>query len=209
MILHITAIKGNYSDTDTINSITDFLNYNDLNEDKPFEDWDTFNNYLIDNYYELSLQDKAIRGIWKENNWTIYNDPEMVDLIEEAELLELSNKLNTEILTFTIQSDSNSFEFTKYNKGKERHFFVCEGRISENYGKPLQQESGLNITKTIASHDIIQLANHIGIDLEGTRKNIYTVKLFEYNEKLKNELKKYKRTTNEESSKNKPWWKFW
>jgi hypothetical protein len=35
------------------------------------------------------------------------------------------------------------------------------------------------------------------------------VKLFEYNEKLKKELKKYKRSSNEDSSKNKPWWKFW
>ncbi|WP_145856002.1 hypothetical protein [Pedobacter suwonensis] len=73
----------------------------------------------------------------------------------------------------------------------------------------MEQENGLNINSDIFADDILNLANRLGIDLEGKTKLNYTVKQLAYNEEMKNELEQYKAQRQEINDDNKPWWKFW
>ncbi len=201
------AIKGNF--LNNADKIFQSFKYIDTNQDKQFDDWQTFNNYLYNNYFELANKKIAIRGIWTDNNWTIINDPEMVDTVDEMALLQLSRILNTEIITFIIQTTSNSFGFTVYNDTIKRHFFVSDGEITDNLYDPLEQENGLIINENIFSDDILKLAEKFGIDLEGNKKLTYTVKQLAYSDEMKSELEQFKQQQSQTTKSEKPWWKFW
>lgn len=201
------AIKGNFFDK--ADEIFKTFKYIDTNHDKLFDDWQEFNDYLFDNYFELANKETAIRGIWTDNGWTIINDPEMVDTVDDEALIRLSRFLDTDIITFLIQTTSNSFGFTVYNKIIKRQFFVSDGEVTDNLDYPLEQENGLNINENIFSDDILNLAAKFGIDLEGKNKLTYTVKQLAYNDEMKKELEQFKQQKQETIDDNKPWWKFW
>jgi hypothetical protein len=201
------AIKGNFFDK--ADEIFKTFKYIDTNQDKQFNDWQEFNDYLFDNYFELANKETAIRGIWTDNGWTIINDPEMVDTVDDEALIRLSRILDTDIITFLIQTTSNSFGFTVYNKIIKRQFFVSDGEVTDNLDYPLEQENGLNINENIFSDDILKLAGKFGIDLEGKNKLIYTVKQLAYNDEMKKELEQFKQQKQETTDDTKPWWKFW
>jgi hypothetical protein len=201
------AIKGNHFDR--ADEIFSLFKYIDTKQDKQFDDWQTFNDYLFDNYFELANNEVAIRGIWTDNGWTIIHDPEMVDKVDEIALLQLSRVLNTDIITFIIQTTSNSFGFTVYNDTIKRHFFVSDGEITDNLYDPLEQENGLNINENIFSDDILKLAEKFGIDLEGKNKLRYTVKQLAYSDEMKSELEQFKQQQRQTTKSEKPWWKFW
>ena len=136
----IIAIKGNHFDR--VANIFECFRYNDLDKDKAFDNADKFNDFLFDNYFEFANREIALRGIWFDNGWTIISDPEMVDTVDEEALLKLSNTLESDVLTFIIQTTSSSFSFAKFNKTMERHFFSTDGEISDNIGSPLKEEQG-------------------------------------------------------------------
>jgi hypothetical protein len=201
------AIKGNF--LDRADEIFATFKYLDTVQDKQFNNWQEFNDYLYDNYFEFANKEIAIRGIWANNGWTIINDPEMVDTVDETALLQLSRILDTEIITFLIQTTSNSFGFAVYHDIIKRHFFVSDGEITDHSGYPLAQEDGLSINENIFSDDILNLADRLGIDLEGKNKLNYTVKQLAYSGEMKNELEQFKQQEQETIDDNKPWWKFW
>ncbi len=201
------AIKGNFFDK--AGEIFTTFKYVDTKQDIQFDDWHTFNNYLSDNYFELANKEIAIRGIWTDNSWTMLSDPEMVDTVEEESLIQLSRILNTDIITFMIQTTSNSFGFTVYNDTIKRTFFVSGGEVIDNLFDPLEQEKGLNINKNIFSDDILKLAEKLGIDLEGRIKKTYTVKKLVYSDEMKSELKQFKQQQSQRTANKKPWWKIW
>lgn len=201
------AIKGNFFDR--TNEIFTAFKYIDTKQDKQFDDWQTFNDYLFDNYFELANNEIALRGIWTDNGWTIIHDPEMVDTVEEETLLQLSRTLNTDILTFIIQTTSSSFGFAVYNDTIKRHFFVSDGEITDNLYEPLEQEKGLKINESIFSDDILKLAEKLGIDLDGKNNRTYTVKQLAYSDEMKSELEQFKQQQNQTNTDKKPWWKIW
>ncbi|MFT3822865.1 MAG: hypothetical protein QM731_03050 [Chitinophagaceae bacterium] len=202
------AIRGNHPGKAI--EIFGTFNYSDTNGDKQFNNWQAFNDYLSDNYFEFAGKEIAIRGIWSGNGWTIISDPEMTDAIEEEALLELSNKLNTDVITFIIQTTSNSFGFTVYsNDNIKRHFFSSDGEITDNLNTPLPEENGLNISGSIFADDIVALANNLGIDLEGKGNSIYIVKELAYNDEMKTTPEQFTQQQPPPADKKKPWWKIW
>lgn len=201
------AIKGNFFDK--AGEIFTTFKYVDTEQDKQFDNWQNFNDYLFDNYFELANKEIAIRGIWTDNGWTIIHDPEMVDTVEEESLIQLSRLLNTDIVTFIIQTTSNSFGFTVYNDTIKRHFFVSDGEVTDNLFDPLEQEKGLNINESIFADDIIKLAEKLGINIEGKNKLTYTVKQLAYSDVMKSELEQFKQQQSQTVKREKPWWKLW
>lgn len=203
----LIAIKGNYFDrADEIFSV---FKYIDTKQDKQFDDLQTFNEHLFDNYFEFANNEVAIRGIWTDNDWTIIHDPEMVNTFDRMTLLQFSRVLNTDIITFIIQTTSNSFGFTVYNGRIKRHFFVSDGEITDNLYDPLPQENGLNINENIFSDDILNLPEKLGIGLKGKSKRTYTVKQLAYSDEMKSELEQFRQQQPQVNTDKKPWWKIW
>ena len=196
----IIAIKGNH--LEKINDIFEVLRYIDTNQNKEFDDWNQFNDYLINNYYDYANKEIALRGLWTNDYWTFIFDPETVDTLDDNIINTLSNKLNSEIITFVIQSNSNTYWFSKYYLSKKRQFFTSDGKIIGNYGNPLPEELDINPSKKIILSDIINLANKFNIDLDGkNKKQVYLTKELSFNDELKKELSDFK-------PQKKPWWKF-
>ncbi|MGE3824077.1 MAG: hypothetical protein AB7G44_07610 [Bacteroidia bacterium] len=189
--ISITAIKGNH--IDKASEIFASFRYVDLKNDKPFSTLDSCSSFLSDNYLDYAKKDIAIRGLWFDNGWTIIYDPEMVDFIEDNAMTSISQNLNTDVLTFVVQKTSNTFGFAKYNQQKQRHFLSIDTEIAENFGTPLTEEQGLNLSQSITVNDILQLADKFGVDLE--MKNAarpFVAKELGYNDELKMELEKFK-----------------
>lgn len=205
MAQSIIAIQGKH--LDKVAKIFGCFKYQDLAQDMVFDNAETFNEYLFDNYFDLANQEIALRGLWVSNGWTIISDPEMVDTFDEDPLLKINEALNAEILTFIIQTTSGSFGFAKYDKTKLRNFFASGGEVMENFGSALAEEQGLQLNEQVLGDDILKLASHFGIDLEGNSSETFLVKHFGYNEELKKELAQFKSAQTKDQKK--PWWKFW
>jgi hypothetical protein len=204
MTCSFIAIKGNH--LDKASAIFSCFQYEDTGREKQFGDWDAFNAYLTDNVYNFAAEDIALRGIWNDNGWTIINDFELVDAVDEAALADLSEKLQTDVATFIVQTTSNTFAFALYSDGRVMRHFFSSGDDLTDLHPPLEQEKGLNMNEKVFSDDIIQLAERFGIDLDGKAGVTYFVKELGYSEELRNELKDVKPLP--EGTK-KPWWKFW
>lgn len=203
MTCSFIAIKGNH--LDKAGEMFSFFQYEDTGREKQFSDWDEFNAYLTDNDARFAAEDIALRGIWNDGGWTIINDFELVDALDEAALIALSAKLKTDIATFIIQTTSNTFGFAFYREKVLRHFLSSGDEVTDLYS-PVEQEKGLNMNGNIFTDDILQLAARFGIDLCGKAGVTYIVKELEYSEELKNELKDVKPLP---VNTKKPWWKFW
>jgi hypothetical protein len=178
--ISIIAIKGNQ--LDKANEIFNALSYADLRHDRRFTSLDSCMEFLDENYFDYTKKNTAIRGLWVNNGWTIILDPEMVDATNDTAIETLSEKLNTEVLTFLIQSTSGSFSFAKYNPIRQRYFFVTDGQMTKDSGTPLLEEKGLNINKNIFSDDILNLAGKFGINTKAENVDTFVVKELQYKE---------------------------
>lgn len=179
----IIAIRGNH--IDKTDQIFKTFKYFDLDNDKPFGNWPDAASYLFDNFLRLANDDIAIRGIWSNGTWTIICDPEMVDIMEEDMIEDLSVKFKTTVFTFLIHNTSGTYEFAKYEEEKLRHFQLFEGVVVENEGDPLPEEAGLHINEKITEQDLISLATKLGLDLGfGDVHTKFLVKELGYNDEL-------------------------
>nr|WP_294944968.1 hypothetical protein [uncultured Mucilaginibacter sp.] len=204
----IIAIKGNHLDKQV--EIFEVFKYVDVKQDEQFDNLDDMYAYLFDNYLSFSDQDVALRGIWVANDWTIICDPEMVDVLDMAALLKLSDKFNSDVMSFLIQTTSGSFGFAKCGLSGQRNFLSIDGSVTNNSGLPLPEESGLNINEQIFADDVIGIAQKLGIDFEKTSLQSCLAKKLSYNDELKRELASFKSTQKEVSGKKtSAWWKFW
>ncbi|RZJ47972.1 MAG: hypothetical protein EOO44_21725 [Flavobacterium sp.] len=101
-----------------------------------------------------------------ENGWTIIVDEEMVFVVEDDLLAELSEELETEIFTFTIQSTSATYGFSRFNEGENRIFLVQDGELIENLGDKMAVEMSINIDENASIEDILNIAKAFEIELE-------------------------------------------
>jgi len=138
----IIAIKGNYFAK--LEKVAEIFNY--------MEDDNIIN--------EFSQNAKL------ENGWTILVDEEMVFVVEDDLLSDLSEELKTEVFTFTIQSTSATYGFSNFNEGKNRVFLVQDGEIIENMGDKMKVEMNLSIGETTSIDDILNIGKYFGIELE-------------------------------------------
>lgn len=201
-------IKGNH--LGNLSEIFECFKYNDLDQDSVFDNPEEFNEYLFGNYYIFANQEITLRGIWKENGWTIICDHEMVDTVDDEALQRLSEKLNCEVYTFIIQTTSGSFGFAKYENIKQRHFLCSDGNVTDNFGPSLKEEQELNFNKKVFVDDILKLANNFGVDLTGKKGKAFVAKQFAYSDEMKKELLQYKQDHIKALKDiQKPWWKIW
>lgn len=200
------AIKGNF--LEQAEEIFTVFNYIDTDEDRQFVDWDHFNHYLLNNYATLECSGTIVRGIWTDNQWTIINDPEMVDATDKNALEKLSQKLNTEVYTFILQTGSKSFGFAAYQQTLKRNLLVSLGLVVENLHPPLEQEKEMDVSKGIFADDILNLAERMGINLKGKGLRLYTAKHLTYTQQMRNELDSLIQQQAIHKDK-RYWWKFW
>lgn len=198
------AVNGNH--LNNLPALFEVYKYNDTNNNTQFTNQEAFNTYLFDNYAEFADKEIALKGIWFDNGWTIINDPEMVDTLDEEALLNISKTVNTTVLTFIMQTTSGSFGFAVYNSVIKRSLFVSGGNVERNQGAPLPEETGLNVTGNI--FDIMPLAAKFGINLESTTDGPFIVKQLAYGSEMSAQLQQFKLQQNKDGNK-KPWWKIW
>ncbi|SHF19146.1 hypothetical protein [Pedobacter caeni] len=141
----IIAIKGNH--LDHLEKVSAILNYFDGVDDQEILE-------------ELSETAEY------ENDWTLLTDEEMVYVVEDDLIGELSQELAAAVYTFTVQTTSASYGFSYFEGDKNRVFLVQDGDIISDEGESLSIETGQEISEDIGEEDIVALASKLGISLE-------------------------------------------
>lgn len=141
----IIAIKGNH--LDHLEKVAAILNYFDGVDDQEVLE-------------ELSATAKY------ENDWTLITDEEMVYVVEDDLIGELSQELDTVVYTFTAQTASASYGFSYFEGNKNRIFLVEDGDMITDEGESIAIEKDQEISKDINEEDIVALAGKLSISLE-------------------------------------------
>jgi hypothetical protein len=180
----IIAIKG--KDLQKADQLFKAFRYFDLKSDKTFPSKDEAIVYLKEHFIRMVEEnDVVIRGLWADQHFTYFYDPEITDATDEDALEDFAKKTNTDIYVFIIQETSGTYEFARYtNKGQSRYFSLS-GKDLFNDGTKLPEEEGLNLNEKTNADDLLKLASNLGIDM--AFKNISTpfvVKELGYNEDL-------------------------
>ena len=186
--ISIIAIKGNQ--IKNASTIFNAFKYIDLHKDRQFDTLESCISFLNEHYLSYTEKEISLRGFWVANKWTIFWDPEMIDITENQALEGLSKNLHSEVLTFLVQRSSSTIGFAKYYPEKQRKFFMVDGHIIENSGMPVAEEKGLNFNQHISMDDILKIAAQFQVDVLGKNNAVkYTAKELGYNSELKNEDK--------------------
>jgi hypothetical protein len=141
----IIAIKGNH--LDHLEKVSAILNYFDGVDDQEILE-------------ELSETAKY------ENDWTLITDEEMVYVVEDDLIGELSQELDVVVCTFTVQTASASYGFSYFQGDKNRIFLTEDGSIITDEGESMAIERDQEISEDISEEDIVALAGKLGIRLE-------------------------------------------
>lgn len=141
----IIAIKGNH--LDHLEKISAILNYFDGVDDQE----------ILEGLSETTKY---------ENDWTLITDEEMVYVVEDDLIGELSQKLDVAVYTFTVQIVSASYGFSYFEGDKNRIFLIEDGDIITDEGESISIEKDQEISEDISEEDIIALAGKLGIRLE-------------------------------------------
>lgn len=180
MTISAIAIRGDFSSR--LAEIFETFGYYDNESDIEFTDPQTFSEFLAMNYSDYADHEIVLRGVSLDNDWLIIHDPEMVDCTDEESISVLSRKLDTEILTFIIQSTSSTYGFSQFNYSLKRQFLVVDGEVTTDRHSHLQEENGLAINEYTLTDDILGLAHNLGFSLTGTNCTAFTVKQFEFSD---------------------------
>lgn len=141
----IIAIKGNH--LGHLEKVAAILNYFDGVDDREVLE-------------ELSATAKY------ENDWTLIADEEMVYVVEDDLIGELSQELDTAVYTFTIQTASASYGFSYFQGDKHRIFLTEDGEIITDEGESIAIEKDQEVSEDMGEEDIVAIAGKLGISLE-------------------------------------------
>lgn len=205
----LIAIKGQYSDK--LPEIFNLFKLVDTNADKILNNWNAANE-LIDDEYMSRDGNLQRRVAWLDNGWTIIEDFSLILCTDEESLTKISQHFSTPVFSLATQGTSGCYGFWYFDKEKLRSFFNNNGEVTDNFGTPLEQEADLNINENASYGDIHGVAKKFGIDFTNAENlDGFIVKQLDNSEELNNEIEKATKSYNpvDNSTKSKPWWKFW
>lgn len=180
----VIAIKGN--DKQNGPALFKAFRYFDLNSDKTFPVASEAIMYLTNNFSKLiEEEDVVLRGIWADEQYTYFYDPEITDATDEDALEDLARKINGDLYVFIIQETSGTYEFARYTGKGQVRFFSLAGKDLFNDGDKLPEEEGITLNTNTGAAQLIQLASNLGIDLVFNNTPApFLVKELGYNEDL-------------------------
>lgn len=209
MTTGLIAIKGRH--VDKLAEIFNFFSLVDTGNDSILTNWDQVSQ-LIDEEYRNRDDHSQRRIVWIDNGWTIIEDYSFILCTDEAGMEAISRHLSTPVFSLVTQGTSGNYAFWYFDKQKLRSFWIDNSKVTDNYGTPLPQEASFNFDEDAFYDDIHGLAKKLGIDIENTSHlDHFVVKQLNNSEELDQEIKlaveNYEQPGN--STKSKPWWKFW
>jgi hypothetical protein len=209
MTTGLIAIKGRH--VDKLAEIFNFFSLVDTGNDSILTNWEQASQ-VIDDEYKSKDDHSQRRIVWIDNRWTIIEDFSFILCTDETAMEAISRHLSTPVFALVTQGTSSNYAFWYFDKQKLRSFWIDNGKVTDNYGTPLPQEANFSFDENAFYDDIHGLAKKLGIDIENTSHlDHFVVKQLDNSEELDQKIKlaaeNYQQPDN--STKSKPWWKFW
>lgn len=209
MISGLIAIKGEH--IDQLASIFAHFNLTDTGKEEVLTDWEAAEK-LIDDEYMDPGDELQRRIVWVDNGWTIIEDFSFLLCTDEEALAAVSRALSVPVFSLHTVGTSSCYGFYYFDRVKLRSFFNEDGKVVDDSGTPLPQETGFNFNADTFYDDIHGLACNLGIDLSNaSRAGRYLVRYLSYNEALDDVAPRTLEQLYEQATPapRKPWWKFW
>lgn len=208
MTTGLIAIKGDQ--TDRLASIFDFFNLTDTGKNEILTDWETVEN-IIEEEYMNPGDDVQRRIVWVDNGWTIIEDYSFLLCMDEEALTNVSRTLQTPVFSLQTVGTSGCYGFHYFQGEKLRSFFNEDGKVADNFGKPLAEEAGYNFDVNAFYDDIHGLARNLGINLDNaSHVGRYIIKHLAYNEAIDLLAPiSLQQQQPDKTAVRKPWWKIW
>jgi hypothetical protein len=110
------------------------------------------------------LDNHGCKAVYYQQGWTAIVDPELVFMIDEGACAEISRRLGSQVCGFVCEGVSGTYGFNLFRDGeKVRGFCSTNGKITEDNGQPIAEESGLD--RNLATEvGLIELVARIGFN---------------------------------------------
>lgn len=199
----IVAFKGNQiSRIDEIMQNFGYKNYFNIHS---FDSYFEMEDFLYSNYFESAKNNKSIKGLWFDENWTYLYDPELVDPTDTEAVIKTSKMFDCEIHCLISEPKSGTFVYAKYNDIKIREVFYSSNKLVDNNGFKLEEEVILDLSESLNEEELIKFSKLLGLNIfEDTKKGKFNIGEFDLNLHLLTI-----KSEHQPSDKSKKWWKFW
>jgi hypothetical protein len=203
MTTGLVAIKGNHMDK--LSEIFSFFRLVDSKEDSIYSNWEE-----VCKFFETAVSDpdkEQLIAVSFQNGWTIIEDSDLSLSYETESLEKISLFVDSHVFSFFIQTTSSNHAFYYFNKGLGRSYHYDDGAIHVNFGEPLKEEAGLDLTDF---DSMFKLSSNLGVDWDKFLVyEHFLVKKLTYNEELQAEIDQCKKMEKKKIIVKKAWWKFW
>jgi hypothetical protein len=102
-----------------------------------------------------------VKAAYLQNGWTVLLDPELV-LFDKNLLGRLSNESQANVLGWICDGVSGTYGFIFFGKGQTRSVLSVAGRLAEDIGQALIEESGTEWGKA-SEDDVLRLSEKLGV----------------------------------------------
>ena len=199
MSLHISAISIAGDARDTIFNLFEKCEYKCPTPPETVRGWDALHATLV------RPEDKAVVH---HNSQTVIIDPELVMMLDEGPMKELSKQYGT-VITMVCESVSATYGFSVYRRGEKiRSLTAMDGETVDEFGDALPEEEAIS-ADFLSEDTILALLSKLGFDYFGLEKaNEFKVYHLEFAGDEAGEPQEPPQpaaTTRVQ----KPWWKFW
>jgi hypothetical protein len=216
------ALRGHY--LDCTSEVFTFFKLIDTGNDGHVTSWDEVVKIVNASFFSQN-GDTQKRAVWFDNGWTIFEDIFLILPIDEEALTKLSRHFSTPVFSLVTQGTSSCYGFWYFDQQKIRSFFNTDGEVTDDFGEPLLQEEGCNISSRAFYDDVHGVAVKFGIDWEKAyRHHSFVIKHLRNSEELNQEIEEALKKSLENAQTGsadeganpstslllgKPWWKFW
>ena len=199
MSLHISAISIAGDARDAISNLFEKCEYKFSTPPETVVNWEAFHAAFV------RPEDKAVVH---HNSRTAIIDPELVMMLDEDSMKELSNQFGS-ILTMVCEGVSATYGFSVFRNGEKiRSLTATDGEIVDEFGDALPEEDGIS-ANTISEDTILNLLSKLGFDYFGLEEanefKVYHLESAGDEAEGVPELP----TPEAPTQGQKPWWKFW
>ncbi|WP_276480204.1 hypothetical protein [Paraflavitalea pollutisoli] len=204
----LIAIKGDH--IDQLTTIFGFFNLTDTGKEEVLTSWEAAEN-IIDDEYMNPADGLQRRIVWVDNGWTIIEDYSFLLCMDEEAMATVSRTFKTPVFSLQTIGTSGCYGFHYYHLEKLRSFFNEDGKVVDNFGKPLPEETGYNFNTDAFYDDIHGLARNLGINLDNAANvGRYIVKHLSDNTAVDFLApQSLQQQQPDHTAVRKPWWKIW
>jgi hypothetical protein len=200
MSLHISVVAVQGDHLDQAGELLRAFGYEPGAEWIEVAGWEAAGRYLADH---------GCKALYFHEGWTVIVDPELVLMLDEDALADLSRRLASQVCGLVCEGVSGTYGFNLFHEDRKvRGFCATDGVIAEDLGEPLPEEAHFDRAR-VSEAGVIGLVAGIGFDYWGLER-ADRILVFNPGRRAPADVPMSSGQGGPDRSEPKtPWWRFW